>query len=160
MNDFSISETSKHRKTLFSAGNISLIYGLLTAGGLIAYFFVMKLLGLLQIIELRAFNFVILSTGIFLAVRNYSTLSESGKSDYFKGLGVGIRVTFYAVALFCIFLLVYLMADPQTMMNIKQASPFSEYVNPGTATGVVLVEGLSSGFVVAFSLMQYFKRNF
>ncbi|MHC2991962.1 membrane protein, partial [Pontibacter sp. HJ8] len=48
---------------------IGLKYGIFTALSLIAYFLLMKLIGLERIIELRFLNGVIMAIGVTLAIR-------------------------------------------------------------------------------------------
>jgi uncharacterized membrane protein len=46
-------------------------YGLRIAGGLILYFIVMKILGLGHHVELRLINLVILTVGIYTALKKF-----------------------------------------------------------------------------------------
>ncbi|WP_162426221.1 hypothetical protein [Pontibacter pudoricolor] len=56
---------------------IALKYGLLTAIGLIGYFFIMKAIGLSHIVELRFLNSVILTIGIVMALRGFKRAKKS-----------------------------------------------------------------------------------
>ena len=50
---------------------LAIRYGLYITAGLIAYFLLMKLLGLVLVVELRALNLLFLLTGIILALRAF-----------------------------------------------------------------------------------------
>jgi hypothetical protein len=136
----------------------SVIAGSLTAGTLILYFLIMRLLNLHYIFELRYFNAVILFFGIvflFQRIRN-----EKGKIAYLEGLGAGFTMVSVAAILFSGFILVYMMfIDPAFLQFIKTHTPTGEDLDVWILGGLIFSECLSSGAVFTFMLMQYFKDN-
>ncbi|MFT2007866.1 DUF4199 domain-containing protein [Pontibacter sp. 13R65] len=137
-------------------------YGIFTALALVAYFLLMKLLGLAHIIELRFLNGLILAGGIVMAIKNYKQ-SVDGMIRYFKGLGVGTITAITATVLFAVFMLLYIKLFDTKMLEVLSAERyFGERmtVTPGVVIFMVLmVEGLISGFLISFIAMQYFKRQ-
>ena len=137
----------------------TLVPGLLTAGGLIGYFLIMKVLNLVEILELRFLNILILFAGIILTL-NYLRLKTKGQLGYLEGLAVGFFTTLIAVSGFGIFLFIYLSyIDIEFLRYIQTHGWFGDYLTPVTATIAVLLEGISSGAIITFITMQYFKRE-
>lgn len=141
---------------------IGLKYGLLTAAGLILYFFLMKLLGLTHITELRFLNGVIMAVGVVLAIRSYKILT-AGDISYFKGLGTGMITAVTGTVIFAAFMVAYASIAGDEMITMLTAEQyFGERVEatPGIVIfSVLMLEGLISGFLISFIAMQYFKRN-
>ncbi len=141
---------------------IGLKYGLFTALALIGYFLLMKLLGLEQIIELRFLNGVIMAVMVTLAIRAYKK-SKHGEIGYFHGLGTGIITAALATVIFATFMVVYIKAFDDVLLNVLAGEQFfgeRMVITPGIVIFMVLmIEGIISGFMVAFIAMQWFKRR-
>lgn len=133
--------------------------GVLTCVCLISYFFIMSAFKLQDNIELRGFNFIFILGGILLSLRLYAKATETDRIDYFAGLKIGIRVVFTAVIPFAIFMAIYLVYDDHLMTVIKTTTGVGDYLNPLTVAGAIFMEGLSSGIIITFIAMQYFKKN-
>ncbi|RDV13930.1 DUF4199 domain-containing protein [Pontibacter diazotrophicus] len=141
---------------------IGLKFGLLTAIGLILYFFLMKLIGVIHITELRFLNGVIMAVGVVLAIRAYKAVA-AGDFSYFKGLGTGVITAVAGTVLFAAFMVSYvnIAGDEMTGM-LRSERYFGGRVEetPGIVIfSVLMLEGLISGFLISFIAMQYFKRN-
>lgn len=141
---------------------IGLKYGLLTAAGLILYFFLMNILGLTHITELRFLNGVIMAIGIVLAIRSYK-IFKAGEIGYFKGIGTGMIAAVTGSILFAVFMVAYVSIAGDQMIEMLTAEQyFGQRVEatPGVVIfSVLMLEGLISGFLISFIAMQYFKRN-
>ena len=137
----------------------SLKIGLITGAGLIAYFLIMDFLGLAKIIELRYFNFLILGAGIIYGLRNLKR--ELKKEDfYLKGLAEGFLITLIALIPFALFFSLYLeYVNPELLDYIKSNVAMGDYVNLFSILIVISLEGISSGAIVTFAAMQYFKSE-
>ena len=59
-------------------------YGLRIAAGLIAYFVIMKVINLGHHVELRLLNLVILTAGIYLALKKFK-ITHTDRLNYFRG---------------------------------------------------------------------------
>lgn len=140
---------------------IGLKYGLLTAAGLIVYFLLMKLAGLEHIVELRFLNGIIMAIGIVLAIRAYKTIQQGARIAYFKGIGTGLITAIVATVLFAVFMLIYIKAFDDRLLEVLSAERlFGERmsITPGVVVFTVLMlEGVISGFFISFIAMQWFK---
>jgi hypothetical protein len=143
-------------KKLISPERIGLVAGLLTSLGLIAYFMIMKALGLAHIIELRFFNCIIMAVGIISGIV-YLKHRTHEHEFYLKGLGEGMIITIIAVVIFSAFITVYLRyIDIPLMEEISKKAPYQ--MDAMTIYGSVFLEGLASGAIITFAAMQYLKR--
>ena len=133
-------------------------YGLLTCAGLIAYFLLMKLVGLVHIIELRSLNLFIMLAGLWFSMNYYKKHSYT-HMNYFEGIGLGSLTAAVAVIPFSIFLLFYMLADTAFMEAIKANEDFGQWLNPYLLAFIVTFEGLVSGLMASFVLMQYLKKE-
>jgi hypothetical protein len=132
-------------------------YGLLTAIGLIALFFIMKILGVVHIIELRVLNFFVLAAGVVMALRYFSSIKPDSFT-YFKGLGLGVLTGIVASIIFGLFIFVYTnFIDPAFMQAMIENEPFGQYLNPYIAAVAVAVEGIASGLILSFIVMNYME---
>lgn len=133
-------------------------YGLITFIGLVVYFLLMKWIGLFEIHELRGLNFFILLAGIGGALKNYK---ENCNSDfvYFQGLSLGILTTLAAMIPFGVFVFFYLVLDVSFMQNLIANEPFGRFFNPFILSFLVAFEGIFSGGLMSFGLMQYMRKS-
>jgi hypothetical protein len=136
---------------------IAVASGLITAGFMIEYFILMKSLNLVELLELRALNFFILSGGIILALNKYKK-SNYSKVPYLEGFGLGLLTTGIAMVIFSTAMGVYLYVHPLFMEYIKKHVMMGSYLNPSCAALGILIEGSISGLIISFACMQYFKK--
>ena len=132
-------------------------YGLYTTAGLIAYFLLMKLFGLVHVVELRALNLFVLLAGLILALRAFKR--QEGTIEYLQGIGLGLMTSAIGVVAFSLFVFIYLQMDPVLMQAIVEKESFGEFLNPYILSFVVALEGTASGFIATFVIMQYLKRS-
>lgn len=141
---------------------IGLKYGLLTAVALIAYFMLMKLLGLSHIIELRFLNGIIMAIGVVLAIRAYKIRKE-GRIGYFKGIGTGVITAIVGTTIFAGFMVTYVKLGGEALVETLAADEYfggQVVATPGVVIfSVLMLEGVISGFMIAFIAMQYFKQR-
>lgn len=141
---------------------IGLKYALFTALGLISYFMLMKLVGLEDKIQLRFLNGLIMAVGVTMAIRAYKR-SVHGNIGYFHGLGVGIITSIFSTLLFSAFMLVYIKVFDDQLLHVLAGNQYmgeGVSITPGLIIFMVLMlEGVISGFMIAFIAMQWFKRR-
>src|SRR5690606_28554039 len=89
------------------ANRIPQIYGILIAGALIVFFFLMYLIGWSQITELRVLNLVFVAIGVYFAMKQYRR-THGGQMDYFHAFTTGMATAGIGVLIFSVFLLIYL----------------------------------------------------
>lgn len=148
--------TNHHHLTI---EKVSLKYGLMTCAGLVGYFLLMKAFNLEHHLEFRALNLVILGSGVLAAIKYFKDHSYHAMT-YLRGLGAGILTAMIAVMSFAILLFIYLsFIQPGFMEVIKENEPFGLYLNPYNVTGIIILEGVASGFLLSFAIMQYYKTS-
>ena len=129
-------------------------YGLKIAGGMIVFFIVMRLLGLHHHVELRVLNLLIQSAGVFYALKKFRS-SHSDHLNYFRGLITGVATGAIGSALFAIFMFLYMQFDTDLMQSIIDNEPMGHYLNPYIAAFMVALEGIFSGMMGTFVLLNY-----
>ena len=133
-------------------------YGFLTAGILIVYFLILKLIGLHQFPVLSVVNALIFGAGIYMALKKYgSTVTEI---KYEKGFELGLFTGGIASIVFTIFMALYMY-----QLDIEFATSIMQSWNIETELGIsvlvisILIMGLVTTLLLTFSFMQLFKRS-
>lgn len=129
-------------------------YGLRIAIGLIAYFLVMHLLGYSHRVELRLLNLLILVTGVYLALKKFRETHEA-HLNYFRALATGVATAAIGSFIFAAFLFVYMSLDTELMRSIVENEPMGRFLNPYIASFIVALEGVFSGLLVTFILINF-----
>lgn len=133
-------------------------YGLRIAAGLIGFFLIMKLVGLSHHVELRLLNLFILSAGVYMALKKFKQ-SHSDKLNYFRGLITGVATSAIGSLVFALFLFGYMKLDSEMMQFIIENEPMGRYMNPYIASFIVALEGVFSGLLVTFVLINYVSTD-
>lgn len=134
-------------------------YGLKIAAGLIVYFIIMKFLGLLHVVELRMLNLVILVAGVFFALRKFKRTHED-HLNYFRGLVTGVAASAIGSVGFAAFFFVYVsFIDTELMQYIIENEPMGRFLNPYISAFIVALEGVFSGLLVTFILINYITTD-
>lgn len=129
-------------------------YGLRIAAGLIAYFLIMKVTGLAHHVELRLLNLLIMITGVYFALKKFKT-SHGDHINYFRALITGFSTAAIGSIVFAIFLFAYMKMDTGMMQSIVEGEPMGRYLNAYIAAFIVALEGVFSGLLVTFVLINY-----
>ena len=134
------------------------IYGTLVTIALILYFFIVYAIGFIYVTELRAFNLLIQVAGIYLAVKQYRR-THAGHMDYLRAMSIGVGTSFIASSTFVLFLFFYLKIDTNLMYVIQANAPLGEYLDPYIASFSVWLEGIFSGFLATFIIVNYIRTD-
>lgn len=130
------------------------IFGTLIAIALIVYFFLMYLVGLVHVIELRLVNLLFIIAGVYFALKQYRR-THRGQMDYFHAFTTGIKTAAIGTLTFAVFILIYLNVDKNLMQIIAERQPLGFYLNPYIASFMVSLEGIFSGLFVTFLLSNF-----
>lgn len=134
---------------------IHINYGLKIAGGLIVYFLIMKFAGLLNVVELRLLNLVIQVAGVYIALRTFKRTHED-HLNYFRALVTGVATAAIGAIIFAAFLFIYMeFIDTAFMQFIIDNEPMGRFLNPYMASFIVALEGVFSGLLVTFVLINF-----
>ncbi len=129
-------------------------YGLRIAVSLILFFLIMRLIGLGHHAELRLFNLVILTVGIFMALKKFKQ-THATHLNYFRGLITGVATGGIASLIFGLFLFLYMKLDKDLMQSIIDNEPMGRYLNAYIAAFIVVLEGFFSGLLVTFVILNW-----
>lgn len=133
-------------------------YGLRIAAGLIGFFLIMKLVGLSHVVELRLLNLFILSGGVYMALKRFKQTHDD-RLNYFRGLVTGVATAAVGSLVFSLFLFLYMKLDTNMMQFIIENEPMGRYMNPYIAAFIVALEGVFSGLLVTFVLINYVSTD-
>jgi uncharacterized membrane protein len=133
-------------------------YGLKIAGGLIAFFLIMKLVGLVHHYELRFLNVFIQVGGIYFALKKFRE-SHGQHLNYFRALITGVATGAISSAIFALFLFGYLTIDANLMQGVIDNEPMGRYLNPYITAFMVALEGLFSGLLFTFIIINYVETD-
>ncbi|HET6227136.1 MAG TPA: DUF4199 domain-containing protein [Bacteroidia bacterium] len=133
--------------------------GLITSAALLAYFFIMKAAGLVHVLELRFFNFIIAAVGIYYGIYKLkSTLRED--QFYLKGWAQGMYISAVSVVSFAIVVSIYInYFDPNLVQAIKEQTNIGTSYNAVTLFISMVMEGMAGGAIITFASLQYLKRE-
>lgn len=137
---------------------IGLKWGLIVFALLSIYFFALQMLGYVHVLELRAFNGVIMYFGVYKAIKEFKASNHD--FNYLQGLGTGVITAFVSTLIFAVFGFFYLsFINPEFMESIRQNEPFGIYMNRFGAPIQIFIEGMASGCFMSFANMQLLKKS-
>ncbi len=147
------------RKEAISIRKVCLTNGFLTSVLLIMTFIAFTALKHFAISQLSVANFFILFFGVYFALENYSPTGKGESIDYFEGFKVGLLTSVIAVGIHALFFLIYSGLDPTLLNYFHESSFLKGLAHPFTLAAGILFEGMASGLIITYCLMQYFKKN-
>ena len=118
------------------------------------YFVVMHFAGLGHHVELRLLNLLIQAAGIYFALKKFKQTHED-HMNYFRGLVTGVATGAIGSILFAVFMFIWMKADASLMASIIENEPMGRYLNAYMASFIVALEGVFSGLLVTFVLINY-----
>jgi uncharacterized membrane protein YcaP (DUF421 family) len=125
--------------------------------GIVVYFFVMKILGLENITELRLLNFLIVVWGINSAIKQ--NLYKNHNNTYLTNLSIGFSTSFFALLAVAFSLIFYITFINNSLLHIMENSNiWGRNLTLGKVIFAILIEGLASSVICTFILMQYWKK--
>ena len=152
---------SPTQKNNVSIGKISLQSGLIITVCLIIYFMIMRYFQLTDSALAWSFNFVLLFSGISLTYRYYR-LKTNPNVEYFSGMLLGTAITSVSVIVFTLFIYLYFstLTSDQLLLLQDNILFMGGTLSPLKIAAATFVEGFSSGIVIGFIIMQYYKSGF
>lgn len=133
-------------------------YGLAIGGGLIAFFGIMYMIGLGNHVELRLLNLVILGGGVLLGLRKFKA-THGTHINYFRALATGVSISTIGSLIFAAFLFAFMKINDGFMNWIVENEKMGQYLNPYMASFIVLLEGVFSGLLVTFVLLNWIDTD-
>ncbi len=148
-------------RTTISLGRTGLMAGFLTTLFLIIYFMLMRAMGITGQAGAWLINFIILFGGINYCYRYYRIRTEPNV-EYLPGIMLGTEVAAVSVITYTAFIYLYFsFIDANSLGILNNNILFmTEELTPTRAAFATFIEGLSSGIVISFIMMQYYKSGF
>lgn len=144
----------KNLKIWNIASRISMVYGVVIALGLMGYFLIMYLIGLIHITELRLLNLFIMMAGVYFAIKQFRR-THRGHIDYFHAFTTGMAAVAIGTVIFSVFIFLFLSVDKNLMQIISKNAPLGFYLDPYIAAYAILAEGTFTGLFVTFLLSNF-----
>ena len=133
-------------------------YGLWTAILLIAYFLLIRLVGLHHYPVLSSVNGLIFGFGIYMALKKFSTKVPEMK--YEKGFEVGLLSGVIASVLFTIFMAVYMyQIDTDFAYAIMEPWNMEGDLSTFMLLVAILIMGIVTSLILTLSFMQLLKKS-
>lgn len=79
--------------------------------------------------------------------------------NYFRALVTGVATGAVSSVIFALFLFIYLSVDPGFMQDIITKEPMGRYLNPYITSFMVALEGLFSGLLFTFIIINYVNTD-
>lgn len=134
-------------------------YGIFIAIGLIAYFLLVKLIGMHENPWLRLLNGLIVGFGIYKVIKE-TKLAQGKNFNYFDGFKAGLTAGFVATLIFTLFMAVYIFhLNPGFAERIMDTGLDKYSGEPGLLLFIILLEGFASAVVLSLLFMQKFKPS-
>ncbi|MDY0781664.1 hypothetical protein [Tenacibaculum sp. IB213877] len=125
--------------------------------GIVIFFFVMKLLGLDNVSELRFLNFVFVLWGVNNAIKSNIELNHDNL--YLNNFSVGIATSVVGVGFTILGLLLYVgFLQPSFMQVLENSSFWGSKLTLPLVIFALAIEGIASSVMCSFVLMQYYKN--
>ena len=140
------------------ATRIPQIYGTYIFLGLVAFFFICYLLGVIHVLELRLFNFGIMCAGVYYSMRQFRR-THNDHLNYFKALSIGVASSFIGTSTFVLFLFILFSLNNDIYQEVIKNAPMGPHLNKFIATAAVWFEGMFSGFMATFILINFVETD-
>lgn len=125
--------------------------------GIVLYYFLMKIFGLEQIVELRYLNFLFVVWGINSSIKTNININQ--ENVYISNLFLGIFTSVLAVFMTIIFLITYVSLFSTNLIEILENSfLWGNNLSLPLIIFALLIEGIASSVICSFILMQYWKN--
>ena len=141
------------------AKNQTVLFGIYMFISMIALFFIMKLVGLEKVTELRLLNVVI---AVFFSNRlaKSNINSDSPRASYLGNLTSLMLANLIAVFASALGLMIYVTAiDKGFMETVGNGFFLGNNLTINQVVIAIVLEGSASAAIISFSLMQYWKNT-
>ena len=131
-------------------------YGLSIAAALIAYFLIIRVLGMHDNHWLRILNGVIVAYGIYAVIKKKKD-QEKEAFEYFSGFWLGILTGAVATITFVAFMAIYLFHIEPAFAERLLKHIAGSIGGPEILLLILTIEGISSSVILSLTFMQKFK---
>jgi hypothetical protein len=144
-----------------SIRNTGIKFGLVTALFCIMYFLIMCMAGFIQNTNLRFISYFILAGGIVFAYNEVKHNIHRHRLSYLPGIILGFVMAFITAITYAAFIFIYSrFIDVSFIPVVSRDLPFYNGGLNAYIIGIcIFFEAWVVGSFIAFTVMQYFKRN-
>lgn len=136
----------------------STTYGIWIAIVLIAYFLLLKLVGLHQYPAFSIFNGIIYGVGLYMVTKAYRSKTTGWK--YEKGFEIGLFTGGIATIIFTIFMAVYMyQIDGEFAANILESWSLDYDLGASILLVSILIMGFATTLILTLAFMQLHKKS-
>ncbi len=126
--------------------------------GVVLFFFLMKLLGLDDITELRVLNFGFVFWGVNSVIKE--NIFKNNNTNYLQNLFLGLFTSLASVFFILISFTVYLhYIEPSFIQVVEDSSLWGNDLTPTLIAVAIFMEGMASSVVCSFIVMQFWKNQ-
>lgn len=125
---------------------------------IVGFYFLIKLIGLTHIMELRFINFLFVIWGINTAIK--TNIKENNYNNYVNNMFVGFSTGFLAVITVIMSMIVYVtFIDSSLVVMLQESSFWGNHLTLPKIVFSMMIEAMASCAVSTFILMQYWKNQ-
>ncbi len=136
---------------------VAIRYGLFLGAALIAFFLIMRVISLYQMVELSFLNDIIRVIFIVMAIKAYKSM-RGGHINYLPGLGLGALVSLVGSVIIGLFMFIYSsLIDQDFLNNVNFEEYFGYDLSPFMLFWHVTIWGAGIGIILSFIAMQFYK---
>lgn len=133
-------------------------YGIGISIVLIAYFLILKLMGLHHYPAFSVANGLIYGVGLYLAIQNYR--SSLGEIEYGHGFATGLATGGIATVIFTLFMAIYMFQiDTEFASHIIESWDMGYELGTSSLVISILIMGFATTLVLTLAFMQRFKKS-
>ncbi|AOW21359.1 hypothetical protein [Urechidicola croceus] len=126
--------------------------------GIVVFFFLMKLLRLEHITQLRVLNFAFVFWGINSAIKE--NFKHNQNSLYLQNLFIGLFTSLLSLIFIIVSFTVYLFYIEPSFINVMEDSTiWGKTLSPPLLAVALFMEGMASSIVCSFIVMQFWKNK-
>ncbi|NJC26058.1 hypothetical protein [Neolewinella antarctica] len=130
-------------------------YAAYFAASLTVIFLVAYVLGLADNYYLRFTNGIAHMTVLYYAIKQLRLRDPSTINNYVSGVARGLSVGAAGSLAFSIFLLLFLLADPELVNQIQVATNLGDVLTPYAMALITLGEGIAVSLIGSYLLVRY-----
>lgn len=125
---------------------------------IVGFYFVMKLIGMSDILEFRMFNIFFVLWGVNNAIK--TNIFENLDNSYLTNLSIGFSTSVFSVIAVIASMIVYVsFVDHHLLVLLETASMWGSNLTLPKVVFAMTIEGMASSVISSFLIMQYWKKH-
>jgi hypothetical protein len=134
-------------------------FGVYASAGMIFWFILMKVFGLISNTYLHFVNYLIIGICIYLTIKRLKTSPQATEMTYLASFGEGFWVSFSSAIIFSVFIFIYSNLDKTFIGKIAPNLPYSNTLNPAEVAFEILSETIIISVILCMMVPFLFKSR-